>query len=77
VAGDGNDDQDARRRRARQLRREIDERSEATPRERPPRSPYEFIEREMREHGAREPDEGGKPGGGAAEHDEEDNPPSG
>jgi len=43
------DDAEARRRRARELRREIEELRQGRRAALPPRSPYEFIEREMRE----------------------------
>ena len=44
------DDEEARKLRAQQLRRETDALREGKSPERPPRSPYEFVEREMREH---------------------------
>jgi hypothetical protein len=43
------EDEQARAERARKLREEIDELAKGGPRRRPPRSPSEFIEEQMRE----------------------------
>lgn len=53
------DDAEARRRRARQLRRQIEEVDDGRQSEPPPRSPREFIEREMRERTETPHEEGG------------------
>jgi hypothetical protein len=47
------DDEAARAERARKLRSEIDELAKGGPKRRPPRSPSEFIEEQMRERAAR------------------------
>ncbi len=54
------DDEEARKLRAQQLRRETDALREGKSPERPPRSPYEFVEREMREHAEEEEGERGE-----------------
>jgi hypothetical protein len=77
------DDAEARRRRALELRREIEELREGGRAAQPPRSPYEFIEREMREPADDEPEEGAEQQQRADveresnKPDEPDEPPSG
>ena len=52
------DDEEARKLRAQQLRRETAALREGKSPARPPRSPYEFVEREMREHAGNEDEDG-------------------
>jgi hypothetical protein len=61
------DDEEARRRRAEQLRRRTSELAKGKFPEGPPASPHEFIEREMRDPAEEEREE---------EEDEDDEPPA-
>ena len=54
------DDEGARKLRAQQLRRETDALRQGKSSDRPPRSPYEFVERAMREHAEDEEGEQGE-----------------
>jgi hypothetical protein len=72
VAGD---DAEARKRRAQQLRRQIGKLGEGNLPEGPPRSPHEFIEREMREYAEREREEGSSEAREEVEQTEDDPPP--
>jgi hypothetical protein len=67
------DDEEARKLRAQRLRGEIDALREGKSPEQPPRSPYEFIEREMREHDEDE-EEGEKEARKEGERGEGDSP---
>ena len=68
------DDAEARRLRAEALRRQVEALSEGKRPTPPPRSPHEFVEREMRERAEKEQEESGDEAQDDAESSEGDQP---